>query len=152
MNQTLRNWLEQHHIQYNLYSHRPVFTVAEAQKWCAHVPGLACKNLFLKDSKTKKYYLLSTPSLKSIRINEVRKIIGAKKLHFASSEDVKNILGLIPGGVSPIGLLHPLSKDVIYLIDDEIWEADCRSFHPDTNTESLTFDQDNFQRFVGLLP
>ncbi len=123
--------------------------MAEAQIHCSHIPGLACKNLFVKDSKTGKYYLITTPSKKKFRLNTVRKIIGAKKLHFASPDQLMDKLGLIPGAVSPLGLLNNSQKDVTFIIDQEIWNnTELTSFHPNINDESLTLTLENFHRFV----
>ncbi|MHA1673973.1 MAG: prolyl-tRNA synthetase associated domain-containing protein [Promethearchaeota archaeon] len=148
MDAEIAQWLEKHNIQYKLYKHPAVFTVAEAQIHCSHVPGLACKNLFVKDSKTGKFYLITAPSLKRFRLNTVRKIIGAKKLHFASPDQLMEKLGLISGAVSPLGLLNNIQKDVTFIIDQEIWRTEMSSFHPNTNEETLTLTIENFHRFV----
>lgn len=148
---TLQDFLARHEIQYTLYKHPAVFTVAEAQVHCSHIPGIACKNLFVLDSKMQKYYLITTPALKSIRINEIRKMIGAKKLHFASPEELATKLALLPGSVTPLGLVNNQEHDVEFLIDQEIWDADLSSFHPNTNTETITIDRENFHRLVSVL-
>ena len=49
MDNKLAEWLDQYQIKYKLHSHPAVFTIEEARKHCGHIPGLHCKNLFLKD-------------------------------------------------------------------------------------------------------
>ncbi|MHA1518626.1 MAG: prolyl-tRNA synthetase associated domain-containing protein [Promethearchaeota archaeon] len=151
MDSEIALWLDKCHIQYKLYSHPAVYTVAEAQIHCSHIPGLACKNLFVKDSKKSIFYLITAPAKKTFRLNTVRKLIGATKLRFASPDELMDKLGLIPGAVSPLGLLNNSQKDVIYIIDQEIWGAEMTSFHPNTNEETLTFTLENFHKFVEAI-
>ena len=103
---------------------RIVFTVEEARLHCYHIPGLHCKNLFLKDSIVKRFYLITLPATKKVEIKLLRKIVGAKKLSFAKPEELKRILNLDPGSVSPFGLINDDLNQVHYYIDKEVWNAE----------------------------
>jgi len=52
MNKSIKDFLDKNDIHDTLHTHPAVFTVAEARKHCSFIPGLHCKNIFLK-SKTK---------------------------------------------------------------------------------------------------
>lgn len=82
----LEKWLANNHIDYILHAHQPVFTVEEAQIHTSHIPGLHCKNLFLRDSKSATFYLLTLPALKKINLKVLRKKLQAKKLSFAKTD------------------------------------------------------------------
>jgi Ala-tRNA(Pro) deacylase len=148
MDQLLENWLADHSIEYVLHRHPYVYTVEEARLHCSHIPGLHCKNLFLKDSVAKKFYLITLPATKKVEIKLLRKIIGAKKLSFAKADELKRILNLDPGSVSPFGLVNDKLNKVIYCIDKEVWKAEKVCFHPNTNDETLELNKIDFQTAI----
>ena len=149
MDQKLNQWLNDHKIEYELFQHPAVYTVNEASKYYDKIPGLHCKNLFLKDSKKKWFYLVSMPHEKVIPLNELRKRIGAKKLTFASKDELKEILDLEPGSVTPFGLINvPDHIKISFIIDRDIIEADAVCFHPNTNTATLTIPRESFQNVL----
>ena len=150
MDQDLELWLAQNEIEYISFSHSAVYTVEEASEFYGEIPGLHCKNLFLKDSKRKMYFLVSLPFDRKIPLRELRKLIGAKKISFASPEDLKLILGLQPGSVTPFGLLHvPSDIKITFVIDQTIVKSDYVCFHPNTNTATLSIPQNSFQKVLS---
>eukprot|EP00927_Polykrikos_kofoidii_P077011 TRINITY_DN74003_c0_g1_i1.p1 TRINITY_DN74003_c0_g1~~TRINITY_DN74003_c0_g1_i1.p1 ORF type:complete len:341 (+),score=61.12 TRINITY_DN74003_c0_g1_i1:114-1025(+) len=85
--------------------HPPVYTCAQAENLCQKplISGtLAMKNLFLKDKK-KRFYLVSACVDTEIKLKEVK---FAKQVSFASQEALREKLGLLPGSVTPFGLLN----------------------------------------------
>ena len=91
MKEILKNWLTKHKINYILHKHPAVYTVPEAKIHCGHIPGMHCKNLFLKNKKTNQLYLVTFPHDKQLDLNQFRRSIGASKIRFASSEDLYNV-------------------------------------------------------------
>jgi Ala-tRNA(Pro) deacylase len=148
MMRAVTDFLRIHHIEYKLHSHPPVFTVEEAKLHCQAIPGMHCKNLFLKDKIKDEFYLLSMPGEKKLIINDLAKKISAKKLSFASSDELNEILGLTPGSVSPFGLIKDQQKKTTFLIDKEVWESEILSFHPNINTETLELTTGEFKRYI----
>lgn len=152
MDTTLASFLETHAIPFALYTHPAVFTVAEAQIHCKHVPGLACKNLFLKtDTKPKQYYLATIPDEKRMDLKALAAMLGVKKLTFASAEELLAILGLTPGSVSPMGLVNDTEKKTIFLVDREVWEAPSINVHPNINTESIELEHEALEKLIAAL-
>ncbi len=150
MDTVLRNWLEKNDINYTSHSHVPVFTVEEAREHTYHIPGLHCKNLFLKDSKKnlKIYHLVTLPHYKRVELKVLKPLVGAKKLTFASADELFQILKLSPGSVSPFGLVNDVENAVIFSIDREVWNAKKVCCHPNTNDETMELSQGDFQRAV----
>ena len=155
MHQQLTQYLHQHNITYKLHTHPAVFTVAESNIHCKHIPGLRGKNLFLKEKdkkgRTKNYYLLLMPGAKRCNLNELAKQLAVKKLTFANEQELWDYLHLKPGSVSPFGLIHDAKKVVKLLIDKELWETEIVNFHPNINTASLELDKENFHMFIDSL-
>jgi len=148
MEESLKQWLADHDIQYTLHTHPAVFTVPEAKIHTGYIPGSHCKNLFLKNKKSGQLYLITIPYDKRLDLNQFRRMIGAPKVRFAGPEDLLEFLGITPGAVSPIGLVNDTNNDVIFMIDEEIWNAEEVCCHPNINTETLQIPSLEFQKLI----
>ncbi|MFW9822191.1 MAG: prolyl-tRNA synthetase associated domain-containing protein [Candidatus Thorarchaeota archaeon] len=148
MDDSLKQWLKNHNIHYIHHTHPAVFTVAEAKIHCGHIPGTHCKNLFLKNKRNNQFYLVTFPHEKRLDINQFRKSVGAPKIRFAEPKDLKAVLGITPGAVSPIGLVNDITNKVIFIVDELIWNADEVCCHPNVNTETLQIPGIEFQKLI----
>ncbi len=148
MKDSLRQWLDDHEIQYVLHTHSAVYTVPEARVHSGHIPGTHCKNLFLKNKKSGQLYLVTIPYEKRLDLNQFRKMIGAPKVRFAELEDLFNILGITPGAVSPMGLINDTNNKVIFIIEEIVWNAEEICCHPNINTETLQIPRQDFQKLI----
>ncbi len=45
-------------ISFSRFTHPPVFTVEEAERYWADIPATHCKNLFLRNAKGTRHYLV----------------------------------------------------------------------------------------------
>jgi len=152
MHNTIETFLKNHGIAYERFEHPAVFTCEEAEVHCKHVPGMACKNLFLKDKGSGAFYLVTLPAGKRMDLKALGKRLGTNKLTFGNADALRAHLGLEPGSVSPLGLLNDIEKSVRYLIDREVWESrDGLNIHPNINTASLFFSGDAFHALVKAL-
>jgi Ala-tRNA(Pro) deacylase len=148
MKESLKQWLLEHNIQYTLHTHPAVFTVPEAKIHSGHIPGTHCKNLFLKNKKSGQLYLVTIPYDKRLDLNQFRKLIGAPKVRFAGQEDLFETLGITPGAVSPIGLVNDTNDKVIFMVEEDIWNAKEVCCHPNINTETLQIPGPDFQKLI----
>jgi Ala-tRNA(Pro) deacylase len=144
----LAAWLEEKSIEYKLHTHKAVFTAAEAKIHCGHIPGLHCKNLFLKEKNKDNYFLVTIPADQRLDIKLLREKLDSAHLTFANEEDLEKYLGLTKGAVSPLGLVNDKRKKVIYILEEKVWSAERVTFHPNINTETLELSKDSFHRFV----
>ena len=151
MDSYIKKFLEENNIEYELYTHRAVFSCEESKIYCKHVPGISGKNLFLKDEKGKQFFLVVLPCKKKLDLNTLAFFLKVKKLKFANEQELKNILELSPGSVSILGLLNDKERKTELIIERSMWEAEKLNFHPNINTESLTFHQENFHKLVQIL-
>lgn len=148
MKDSLKRWLANHGIHYILHTHPAVYTVPEAKIHCGHIPGTHCKNLFLKNKKTDQLYLITIPHEKRLDLNQFRRLISAPKIRFAGTEELYKSLGITPGAVSPIGLVNDIRDKVIFVIDEEVWNADEICCHPNINTETLQIPGGEFRKLI----
>ncbi|MCE7748969.1 MAG: prolyl-tRNA synthetase associated domain-containing protein [Candidatus Heimdallarchaeota archaeon] len=149
MDSTLKDWLDCKNINYKLHIHPAVFTVEEAKKHCSFIPGLHCKNLFLKEKTgDKRYFLVTLPSDKKLEFRTLEMLLNSSKLTFAKEEELQKILGLSTGAVSALGLINDTENEVVFVVDREVWDAEIVSFHPNINTETLEFKQEFFHKII----
>jgi len=131
------------------HEHPPVATVDEAEIHWADIDATHCKNLFLRNQKGTKYYLVIQKHSKRADLRALADQIGDGKLSFASPDRLMTCLGLTPGSVSPFGLLHDSEHRVRVVLDRDLKSADRVSFHPNINTVTLTLAFADFEKFLG---
>jgi len=139
-------------IQYEKYEHPPVFTSEEAAEHWSPIKATQVKNLFLRNKKGNRQYLVILEISKQADLRELVKIIGDDRFSFGSAERLMDTLGVTPGSVSPFGLLHPGSKDVRVIVDHDLRSAEKLIFHPNLNTSSVTVSVADFERFLATRP
>ena len=124
-------------IAYELYEHEAVFTVGQAH--AAGIPHqeLGAKNLFLRDDKHRAYYLVCLPDEKDVSLREVQERLGSRRLSFASERDLRSMLGLAPGSVTPLGALNDGRGRVEVVIDQELLDAGRVTVHPCDTTATV---------------
>ncbi|MFH1053910.1 MAG: prolyl-tRNA synthetase associated domain-containing protein [Candidatus Woesearchaeota archaeon] len=145
----VKGFLNKNRIDFKLYEHPPVYTCEEAEKYTKDLRGSHLKNLFLKDSKSKRFFLVVMRADKKLNMDNLSEKLG-EKIKFANEQDLMMLLGLSPGSVSFFGLLNDYGKKVELVIEKDVWEADFVSFHPNINTETLEFDKQGFHKLVEM--
>lgn len=140
--------LQELNIFFDYYEHPPVPTVKEAAIYWKDIKATHCKNLFFRNHKGNKHYLIILEFSKVLEIHELEKMLKQGKLTFASDRRLKEYLGLTPGSVSPFGLINDSKKEVHIFIDSNLEYSEKLSFHPNINTASLVIGQKDFREFI----
>jgi Ala-tRNA(Pro) deacylase len=135
-------------IQYQRYEHPPVFTVEEANRHRGKIPCGKTKNLFLRNKKGRRHYLVVTDAEKQVDLKSLKERVGESALSFASPERLEKYLGLTPGSVSPFGIINDTKDEVMVLLDRDLLRHDALGFHPNVNTATLVIQTEDFQRFL----
>ena len=135
-------------IAFTRHEHPPVFTVEEADRYWRDIPATHCKNLFLRNAKGNRHYLVVLEASRTANLKDLATRIGDDRLSFASAERLQRFLGLTPGSVSPFGLIHPGAKDVLVVLDADLARVDRLGFHPNVNTVTITLAAADFLRFL----
>ena len=135
-------------IAYERHEHPPVATVDAARQHWSGIEATHCKNLFLRNQKGNRHYLVILEHRKQADLRKVGDQIGDGKLSFASPERLLAHLGLTPGSVSPFGLIHDAAHSVRVVLDRDLKAAARLSFHPNINTVTFVVAAHDFARFL----
>ncbi len=135
-------------IKYIRYEHEPVYTIEEASKLDAFIPGQQCKNLFLKNRKGDVHYLVILDEMKRADLSFISEQIESTKLSFASEERVFKYLGLKGGAITPFGIINDAESEVIILIDRELIGSSIINFHPNVNTATIGVSYEDLEKFI----
>lgn len=134
--QGLYDYLKSKNIWHEITEHGAVYNMAELSQIELPYPEADAKNLFVRDDKKRNYYLITVKGDKRVDLKEFRKKNGTRVLSFASAEDLMEIMGLIPGAVTPLGLLND-EQCRVKLFLDSAFDAGLIGVHPNDNTATV---------------
>lgn len=141
--------LERLGISYVRHEHPPVFTVDEAERHWGSITGAHCKNLFLRNKKGNRHYLIILEHSKNADLKALTKQLGEDRLSFVSAERLMRYLGLEAGAVSPFGLINDSNKEVQVVVDRDLKTVQRVNFHPNVNTATVGIDFADFEKFLA---
>jgi Ala-tRNA(Pro) deacylase len=139
--------LDNQKLSYTLYEHPAVFTVEESQLHCGHIAGVHCKNLFLKDKKDK-LWLVTAPDERVIDLKNLPGKINSARLTFAKPELLMEVLGVLPGSVTPLALINDIQKRVTPVLDAWMLRQPLLNYHPLINTATVAMPPNDLLRFI----
>ncbi|WP_447773095.1 prolyl-tRNA synthetase associated domain-containing protein [Aeromonas veronii] len=143
--------LDQLAIPYQRFDHPPVFTCEEASKLLPDLPAAKTKNLFLRDPKSKRLFLVVTPEERRVDLKALATALGIKRLSFGSPERLDAVLGLTPGSVTLLAMVRDRENAVELVVDEAIWQAEQVQCHPLVNTATLIIRLDDVRRLLTHL-
>jgi Ala-tRNA(Pro) deacylase len=135
-------------IAFDRHGHPPIDTAEAGEQYWTGIDAVKCKNLFMRNQKGTKHYLVILNYLKRANLRAVSDQVGDGKLSFASPDRLMTHLGVTPGSVSPFGLIHDASHQVRVVLDRDLRAADRISFHPNINTATVVLAFADFLRFL----
>lgn len=135
-------------IQYEYLEHPEAPTIEIARQYWTSLDSTHCKNLFFRNHKGNRHYLVVIHCDHQLDIRDLEKRLGQGKLSFASAERMQRYLGLKPGSVSPYGLINDTENHVHLFIDANLRDAKRLSFHPNDNRASLSVATADFCRYL----
>ncbi len=136
-------------IPYRRYEHPAVFTVEQAEAHWKNVTGAHCKNLFVRNQKGNRHYLIVLEASKKADLAALARTLGEDRFSFASAERLAEHLGLEPGAVSPFGLINDGRKAVHVILDQDLKKRGEVNFHPNVNTATLGISYADFEKFLA---
>ena len=129
-------YLDSHGIVYEVTEHAAVYNMEQLDAVRLPYPECDAKNLFVRDDKKRNYFLITVKGDKRVDLKAFRQAFGTRKLSFASADDLMAIMGLIPGAVTPLGLLNDEERKVaLYL--DKAFLGGLIGVHPNDNTATV---------------
>jgi len=141
-------FLADHGIEYERHDHPAVYTCEEALRLVPPLPAARTKNLFLRDRKGQRHFLVTVGYEKAVDLKALASVLGVSKLGFASAERLQRYLGLDPGSVSILGVVNDVDREVEVVVDKDLWKAQAFQCHPLVNTSTLVISREGIQRFL----
>ena len=141
--------LSENGVWHEITEHKAVYNMDEVADIDLPYPEAECKNLFVRDKKKREYYLISVKGDKRVNLKKFREKYNTKPLGFASEDDLMNILGLIPGAVTPLGLLNDTDDKVILYLDQDFFKGEhLIGVHPNDNTATVWMKTDDLTDII----
>ena len=137
------------------HEHAAVMTVEESEQLVPPLPGAKTKNLFLRDKKGARHFLVTVPATRTVDLNALGAVLSTGRLGFASPERLHRHLAIAPGSVSLLALVNDTARAVEFVLDRSLWEAEAVHAHPLTNTATVILahaDLEAFLRATGHVP
>lgn len=147
--QQIYDYLQENSIWHEITEHKAVYNMAELAEVPCPYPEADAKNLFVRDDKKQNYYLITVKGEKRVNLKAFRKAQGTRNLSFASAEDLMERLGLIPGAVTPLGVLNDETRSVKAFLDqDFLQEPGLVGVHPNENTATVWLKAEDLIRII----
>jgi len=145
----LTAFLAHHGIRLQRFAHPPVMTVEESERLVPRLPGAKTKNLFLRDKKGARHFLVTVPHDLAVDLIALGVQLGVGRLGFASAERLMTHIGITPGSVSLLALVNDTAHAVEFVIDRRLWDADAVHAHPLVNDATMVIPHAELERFLA---
>ncbi|MBQ3688681.1 MAG: prolyl-tRNA synthetase associated domain-containing protein [Bacteroidales bacterium] len=159
--ETVVKYLEDNNIEFTCYEHPEGKTIEEAKRWWRDDGSVHCKNLFFRNHKGNKHYLVCFDCDHDLDIHSLEQKLKAEllskgmsspgKLSFASQERMLKYLDLLPGSVSPFGLINDKENHVFLFLDKNLQNADLLSFHPNDCCYTVVIKKTEFEKYLSIV-
>ncbi len=140
--------LERMQISFEYYEHPEAPTIEIAVQFYRGEGTTLCKNLFFRNHKGNRHYLVIMDSRFAMDIHDMEHRLHQGKLSFASPERMMRYLGVRPGSVSLFGLVNDTDHEVTLFVDRHLLDATKVSFHPNDNRASLVISREDMLKFA----
>ena len=134
-------------VPYEITEHDAVFNMEQAAALELPYPDCDAKNLFVRDDKKRNYYLITVKGDRRVDLKRFQQTFGTRKLSFASADDLADIMKLIPGAVTPLGLLNDEERRVTLYLDAAFGDG-LIGVHPNDNTATVWLKADDLARVI----
>ena len=140
--------MERQGIGFDYYEHPEAPTIEIASQFYRGDGTVLCKNLFFRNHKGNKHYLVIMDARHNMDIHDIEHRLHQGKLSFASPERMMRYLGVTSGSVSLFTLVNDTNHEVILFVDKKLMDAPKVSFHPNDNTASLVISNSDMLKFI----
>ncbi|MBO7193272.1 MAG: prolyl-tRNA synthetase associated domain-containing protein [Bacteroidaceae bacterium] len=145
------DYLNENNYKYSWYTHPEAPTIDIARQYWKQDGSKHCKNLFFRNHKGNRHYLVVLDCERDLDIHDLEKRLHQGKLSFASPQRMEKYLGLQPGSVSPFGLINDAENHVYLFMDKNLLEQEALSFHPNDNRATVVIEVEEFMRYLNAV-
>lgn len=153
--------LDELNIPFEYLEHPAAPTIEIAKQYWAGHDAKHCKNLFFRNHKGNKHYLVCFHCDYDLDIHDLEHRLkeslvsqglpSCGKLSFASPERMMRYLGLEPGSVSPFGLINDTEHHVHLFLDETLRDASLLSFHPNDCRGTVVISNEAFHKYLDTV-
>ena len=115
---------------------------------CALPICIKTKNVFVRDAKGSRHFLVIVPHDRRIDLAELARTLPSTKLSMGSAERLQRHLGVTSGAVSMFSLINDRDKAVELIVDERIWAAEKVQGHPLRNTATVSITHASLATFL----
>ena len=145
--QEIKTFLEEKKITFTWVEHKAVYTIEEMEELGLESMDEIAKNLFLRDQKGKRHFLVVVKGEKQVNLKELGEKLGTR-LSFASEERLEKYMGLKKGSVTPLGVLNDETCAVEVFFDEDFFKMEKIGVHPNENTASVYLSPDDLLNII----
>ena len=146
----LTQYLDEIGIEYKIFDHDPIFTVAEGEHLKVNIPGVHCRNLYMRDKK-KNNYLLVLANETEVDLKKLSDLFESGRLSFGSSDRLWEHLGIRPGSVNPFTIMNDTNDKVRLFLDADMMDAEIVNYHPMDNAQTISLKPSDLIKFIESL-
>lgn len=148
MKEKVLEFLKNQDINFEIHNHPPLPTIEIAMEYWKNIDARHCKNLFFRNHKGNRHYLVILDYLQPLDIHELEKRLKQGKLSFASEKRMDKYLGVKAGSVSAFSVINDTDNHVYIFLDQNLKNSDKISFHPNDNTSTVVISMEDFNKFL----
>ena len=142
--------LDELKIRYSVLEHPAVYTIEDMVQLGIFDGVNICKNLFVRNDKGNRHYLITIRSDKQANLKEIASQISESRLSFASEERLQKYLGLKKGEVTPLGIINNSDHSVILILDKDLIGENLLGVHPNDNTATVVLTFDSLVKYIDF--
>lgn len=139
----LKSFLDTQGVRYREVHHEPTLTSEESAKARGEDVSIGGKAILMKVDESFKLFVLS--AAKKVDSQKIKKHFNAKKLRFASTEELQQSTGLVPGSVPPFG--RPILPLDLF-VDTSIRQNRLIAFNAGLLTDSIIMQSEDYFRIA----
>ena len=139
----IKEFLDSNNCEYVVKKHPPTRTSEEAAQYRGESLKIGAKALVLKGKEG--FFLCVIPADRKLYTKKVRKVMGTKKLRFATPEELFELTGLVPGSVPPFGTILGLQM----IVDEKLFEEEFMAFNAGELAISIKMKTEEYRKIVA---
>ena len=149
MEQKLYKKLEELNIEIEKQEHEAVHTIEEILNLDVRLDGMGLKNLFVKD-KFDNRYMIVVEENKRVDLKKLKENLELNKLSFCKEDELKNVLKIEPGSVTPLAVINDENNEVTIILDEDMVDQNIL-VHPLVNTATIKINYNDMIKLFNNL-
>lgn len=136
-------------IDYNYYESPRDFSSEDDGSFWDKIGAERCKNLFLRNHKGNKHFLVISKYYKPFNIKILEGYFKKGKISFASERRMKKWIKTPPGAVSVFSLFNDTENHTRVFVDEELKDTNYVTFLPNEHNAILKISTPDFIKLLN---